>query len=33
MVCRATVGSTYHFPDPDSRAERYQIDAYLTTRP
>ena len=33
MVCRATVGATHHFPDPDSRAERYQIDAYLTTRP
>lgn len=32
QVCRAAVGSTYRFPDPDSRAHRYQIDVYLVTR-
>lgn len=32
-VCRVEVGSIYHFPDPDSRSERYQLDVYMTTRP
>lgn len=31
-VCSARAGGVYRFPDPDSRAERYQIDAYLVTR-
>lgn len=33
QVCRAEVGSVYSFPDPDLRMRRYQIDAYLVTRP
>ncbi len=33
QVCRVEVGSIYSFPDPDSRSRRYQIDAYMTTRP
>lgn len=32
-VCRAQVTSIYRFPDPDSRAERYQLDAHLVCRP
>ena len=32
QVCRVVVGGTYRFPDPDSRAARYQIDVYLVTR-
>lgn len=32
-VCRVELGSIYHFPDPDSRSERYQLDVYMTTRP
>lgn len=32
QVCRTAVGGTYRFPDPDSRARRYQIDVYLVTR-
>ena len=32
-VCRAQVGGIYSFPDPDSRKWRYQLDAYLVTRP
>lgn len=32
-VCQAQVGSIYAFPDPDSRQARYQLDAYLVTRP
>ena len=31
-VCRVDVGGVYRFPDPDSRASRYQIDVYMTTR-
>lgn len=31
-VCRAEVGSIYRFPDPDSRTDRYQLDASLVTR-
>lgn len=32
-VCRSEVGGLYSFPDPDSRMWRYQLDAYLVTRP
>lgn len=32
-VCQATVEGVYAFPDPDSRQSRYQLDAYLVTRP
>lgn len=31
-VCRVEVGGIYRFPDPDSRASRYQLDVYMTTR-
>lgn len=31
-VCSARAGGVYRFPDPDSRMERYQVDAYLVTR-
>lgn len=33
QVCSVTVGSIYEFPDPDGRQARYQLDAYLVTRP
>lgn len=32
-VCAVDVNSIYSFPDPDSRSYRYQLDAYLITRP
>lgn len=33
QVCSARVGTIYAFPDPDSGHRRYQVDAYLVTRP
>lgn len=32
-VCRCSVSSIYRFPDPDSRAARYQLDVEAVTRP
>ena len=32
-VCSSRVESIYSFPDPDSRAFRYQLDVYMITRP
>lgn len=31
-VCRVTVDGIVHFPDPDSRQERYQLNVYMVTR-
>ena len=31
-VCSCRVGSTYAFPDPESRRPRYQVDAHFVTR-
>lgn len=31
-VCSSSVGSIYSFPDPDSRASRYQLDFEAVTR-
>ena len=33
QVCSARVAGLYRFPDPESRQARYQLDAYLVTRP
>lgn len=32
-VCSVEIGGLYNFPDPDARQSRYQLDAYLVTRP
>lgn len=32
-VCSCSVGGIYAFPDPDSKAARYQLDFYAVTRP
>ena len=33
QVCSSEVDGLYNFPDPDGRQARYQLDAYLVTRP